>query len=131
MSRQHADGINLPIGGGGIPFAYTPAIGWPGNTIGSVVAQALKEPGKLTIWGTFSETAGVANAVLTIPLPSGYTVFYPTATNHVVGTTLRTSTSSNLDPPLLATNGGTSVFTVAANGIVAPWSFFAVVPTST
>ena len=68
----------IPVGGqissSSAAVSYAPAITWPGNTPGSIVASYVHLPGVLFVWGAFQNSAGTATATLTIPYPAGFTV---------------------------------------------------------
>ena len=131
MSRGQIPGGRItPVSAGGAPLAYTPAITWPGNTISGATGQYVKEPGKLTLWVSFQETAGVANATLTIPLPAGYTAV-----------TQAGSLASGVGSIANGVGSGTALTIAAAatsitspgtiTGAVFTWTGMFVVPTTT
>ena len=132
MSRLHADRFRVtPIGGVGAPLTYTPAITWPGNTISGATGQYIKEAGKLTLWVSFQETAGIASAILTIPLPAGYVaVTLAGSLTVAVGPVIAPTAGSTGN--MSATAGATSLTSgFAIGGSVNSFAGFFVVPTTT
>ena len=117
-----------PGSGGGAPIAYTPAITWPGNTIGTVAGQYIKMPGCLLLWVSFVESAGTASATLTIPLPAGYIAVTQNG-SLASGVGAITTGAGAVLYGLTAAAGGTSM-TATATGSVNTWTGMFVVPTT-
>ena len=135
MSRLHGDQLGIPTGGlprlFGAPVAYTPVVTWAGNTITTQSGFYLKRPGKLEVWVSFSETAGAANAALTITIPTGYTAVSMTGALTIhVGIV---SNSVNNLFAMIATSGATTQIASVTNqtGVVATWMVYASIPTLT
>lgn len=122
MSVRKSKSPGVPVSGqsSGSPIPYTPAITWPGNTIGAVIAQYVRQPGVLSIWGTFVESAGTANATLTIPLPTGFTASIACC----VGSVSVNAGASSLS----VSAGGTSAINTFIVGSVTTWGFTMTVP---
>ena len=123
-----------PVSGGLMlpgAYSYTPAITWPGNTISGATGCYQHTPGVLFVWVAFQETAGIASAILTIPLPAGFTAV-----------TMAGSLIASVGPVIAPTAGSTGNMTAAAGatsltsgfaigGSVNSFAGFFVVPTLT
>ena len=130
MSRgQIAGGRITPVSAGGAPIAYTPAVTWPGNTIsGATGFYSHNVAGELKLWVSFSETAGTATALVTIPLPTGYTAVTMAGSLTIgVGAFGRVNVASE---EMFIASGGTSITGINV-GAIDTWSGFFCVPTTT
>lgn len=131
MSRAGADGLGKPIGGVRVPTGYTPTVTWPGNTITTQSGLFLKEPGKLLLWVSFVESAGTANAALTITLPTGFTAASMAGGLSINVGWIGFATSGQGLPVFVAPAASVSIATTAFAGVVATWSGTFVIPTLT
>ena len=116
----------------GAPKTYTPAITWPGNTMSGITGQYVKIPGMLLLWVSFSETAGTASALLTIPLPAGYAAVTMAGSLSASAGTLQRNGLAGAAIGLIVAAAGTTVTTTQAiTGVVDTWYASAVIPTTT
>ena len=131
---MRARGYNTPLGRvtapsvNGTPIAYTPAVTWPGNTLAGATGQYIKIPGALLLWVSFSETAGTTSALVTIPLPPGYTAVTMAGSLTIgVGAFGRVNVASE---EMFIASGGTLITGINV-GAIDTWSGFFCVPTTT
>ena len=95
-------------------------------------AAYVRAYGLLTLWVSLRETAGTAGAVLTIPLPAGFTAITlagPIAAG--VGTLGNTITAGPAISMTIAAGGTSLVSSIAVGGAVADWFGSFVVPITT
>lgn len=97
------------------PTAYTPAITWVNQTLTTISAVYLRQVGYLSVWGTLTVSGTGANGILTIPLPAGYTVFYPPGgANSIYAGTVNSATGIAFS--LMAAPNATSAVTPVTTG---------------
>ena len=129
MSRLHADRANALATTFGRPIAYVPVVTWAGNTIGTQSGFYLRLPGLLQVWVSFTETAGTANALMTITLPFGVT-----AVTHTGGLTCAVGNVGNgtnsSDTVLTVLSGAVTTMQSLRNvtGVVATWTGYGAIP---
>ena len=130
MSRLHGDRIGQ--GAFPRPVAYTPVVTWAGNTITTQSGLYIKTPGKLEVWVSFVETVGTAAAVMTITIPTGYTVATMAGSLAIHAGTVASSVLST-ESVLSAASGATVSVASPATivGAVATWFAYIALPTLT
>lgn len=116
------------------PIAYTPTVTWAGNTITTQSGFYMKTPGKLELWVSFVETAGVVSASLTVSLPTTISVTAVTHTASIsagVGQFGASVVSGGIEMVIAA--GGTTqlVSSLASTGAVGTWYGNFTIPTLT
>lgn len=106
----------------GAAKTYTPAITWAGNTIAGATGVYMKVPGFLQLWVSFQETAGIAVATLTIPLPPGY-VGVTQAGSLVSGVGLIGNSVGTASISMSIAAAGTAIVSMlSVAGVVSTWA---------
>lgn len=110
-----------PVGGmvsaNPILNTYSATVTWPGNTVTSANVTYVQTGRLVTLWGSFTESAGTAVGVVTIALPSGLTF----SAFSLVGGLVPTAALSYVG---LACSG-TTLTSLAFAGSVQNWAFYA------
>lgn len=131
MSRLGADALGLPVAGLNFtPVAYPVVVTWAGNTIGTQSGFYIKLPGLLLVWVSFVESAGTANAALTITIPTGYTAVTQTGSLAAMAGSIGRLGAGSLTQLQVAAGATTQVSTGANTiiGVVDTWAAYLSIP---